>query len=171
MTDLRIPAVSHRAHLAGLALTLVLALAGCGGGGGELTAEELVAEGDELCRTSQERYAEIQAEPPAGASAAAEQTDELIAAASDELDGLRDLEPPSELAAAYDRYLDAKQDALDLLEEGSDAAEEQDAKRYGELQSQTAAAAPKRLALAEKIGFEDCSVPQGASTAAKPRPG
>lgn len=135
--------------------------AGCGGGGGEpLTAQQLIAQGDELCKQGQERFAQIQSEPPANASDAVDQTEQLIDSANEELEGLRDLEPPEQLSDSYSQYLDAKQEAFDLLRDGRDAANNQDAKRYGELQSEVAAAGPERLKLAHAVGFTVCSRPE-----------
>lgn len=144
-----------------LALAAAAIAAGCGGGGGEpLTAQQLVAQGDELCKQGQERFAQIQSEPPANASDAVDQTEQLIDSANEELEGLRDLKAPEELSDTYSQYLDAKQEALDLLSNGRDAANDQDAERYGELQSEVAAAGPERLKLARAVGFTICSRPQ-----------
>ncbi len=140
-------------------------LAGCGGGGTPVDAEELLARGDELCRAEQQNFKEIQQTAPANASEAADQTGELVASAEVELDALRDLEAPSELSANYDAYLDAQQEAVDLLKQGRDAAEEQDGNTYGKLQKQIADGAAKRHELARAVGFKDCSDPLAASGA------
>jgi hypothetical protein len=143
------------------AVTLVVAaaIAGCGGGSTPVSADQLVAKGDELCRASQQSFSEIQAQPPANAGDAADQTGQLVAAAQQELDGLHDLQPPSELSHHYDAYLQAKQEALDLLEKGQGAAEKQDGNTYGALQKQIADGAAKRHQLAQAVGFTDCSNP------------
>jgi hypothetical protein len=141
-------------------------LAGCGGGGGTpVSGPELITKGDELCRAEQQNFKEIQATPPANASDAADQTGELVASAEKELDALRDLEPPSKLSAKYDAYLDAQQQALDLLEEGQKAAEQQDGNTYGKLQKQIGDGAQKRHELAQAVGFKDCSNPVAGSSA------
>lgn len=146
--------------------TLALALgvlAGCSSDGEQLSAEELVSRGDELCREGQRRFAEIQAQPPANALEASAQTDELVAAASDELNELRRLRPPEELRDAYERYLEARGSALALLEEGRDAAEARDAEAYAEAQAEAAAGAAKRRGLAAAVGFQACSNPEAES--------
>ncbi|MGZ5313006.1 MAG: hypothetical protein ACXWW8_04335 [Solirubrobacterales bacterium] len=141
--------------------TLILAAAaiapGCGGGGGDpLTAEQLLAQGDEICKQNQLRFSEIQSAPPNNAADAVDLTDQLIDSASEELDGLRDLTPPAELADPYSAYIDAKQEALDRLEDGNEAAKDQDAKRYADLQDQNANSVPERLRLAKAVGFKVC---------------
>jgi hypothetical protein len=153
-------------HLAALAAVAIAALvAGCGGGTTPVSAPELITKGDELCRAEQENFKEIQATPPASASDAADQTGELVSSAQDELDALRDLEPPSDLKAKYDAYLDAQQQALDLLKKGQSAAEDQDGTTYGKLQKQIADGAAKRHELAQAVGFKDCSNPLAATGA------
>ena len=69
-------------------------------------------------------------------SAAAEQTDELVEVATDELNELREIRPPDELREPYDRYLAARGRALELLEQGQDAAADKDADAYVEAQAE-----------------------------------
>ena len=148
-----------------LGFAALAVLAGCGGGGTPVDAQELVARGDELCRAEQQNFKEIQQTPPANASEAADQTGELVDSAQKELDALRDLEPPSALSAKYNAYLDAQEQALDLLKKGQDAADEQDGRTYGKLQKQISDGAAKRQELAKAVGFKDCSNPVAASGA------
>lgn len=149
------------------ALALAL-LTGCGSDGEQLSAAELVARGDEICRTGQERFAEIQSRPPANAVEALAQTEDLVAVASDELNELRRLRPPQELSEAYERYLEARGSALELLEEGRDAAERRDAKAYAEAQAEAGAEMGKRRQLAAAVGFEICSDAGAASPGPPP---
>lgn len=131
--------------------------AGCGEDTEQLSAEELVSRGDEICKQGEERFAEIQQEPPANPTEAREQTEELVEVARDELNELRNLRPPDELREPYDDYLEARGSALELLEQGRDAAEGKDAEGYAEAQAQAAADQPKRSKLAQAVGFEVCS--------------
>lgn len=144
------------------ALALLVLAAGCGGDD-PLSEDELVSRGDELCSEGQDRFAEIQAEPPENASAAADQTQELIEVAEDEVASLRDFEASDdEVQGALDSYVESREGAIELLEEGRDAAERQDGGAYGEAQSEVAASAGERLRLAREVGFEVCSEPQQA---------
>jgi hypothetical protein len=138
---------------------LATAAAGCGGGGDteQVSAEELVTRGDQICSEGRKRFDEVQAESPSSASAAAEQTGELAQIAGDELDELREIRPPDELSEPYDDYLEARGRALELLEQGRDAAEDKDADAYEAAQAKAAAEQDERLKLARAVGFEQCS--------------
>ena len=135
----------------------VAAFAGCGGGSEEVSAEELVQKGDDVCRGVQERFAEIQAQPPASASEGAEQAGELLGVADDAQAELRDIDPAEELRDRYGGYLDARDEVSDALERGKQAAEDQDGAAYGQAQEEAAAGAPERQRLARGLGFKVCS--------------
>lgn len=144
--------------------TIVLALTGaiatgCGGGPEDVTAEELVSEGDEICRLGQERFAEIQPHLPVNASEAVEQTKALEQEAEDELNALRDLNPPDELEASYTRYLEVRGQALEFFRRGVDAAEAQDGEAYTAAKTALEEGVAERKRLAEAVGFNVCSNP------------
>lgn len=138
----------------------VAAAAGCGGGAEDVSAEELVTRGDEICLDGAERFAELQADPPANATGATELTEQLIEVSEDVLDGLRDLRPPEEVEPAYTRYLEARGRALEFFRRGRDAAEAQDAQAYTAAQERVATSASERRKLAEAVGFKVCSDPE-----------
>lgn len=140
-----------------VAAPVALAAAGCGSDTEQVSAEELVQRGDEICVEGRKEFAEIQSEAPPNASAAADQTDALVEIATDELNELREIRPPAELQDKYDAYLAARGKALELLEEGRDAADDKDADAYGRAQAEAAAAQPERLKLAKAVGFQQCS--------------
>jgi hypothetical protein len=145
------------ALLTAAAALAAVAIAGCGGGSEEVSAEELVQEGDEVCRKVQERFAEIQAEPPANATEGAEQAGELLGIADDAQAELREIEPPEELRDRYDAYLDTRESVSDALERGKQAAEDQDGEAYGKAQEEAVGGAPERTRLARELGFGVCS--------------
>ena len=138
------------------------ALVGCGGGSEELSAEELVAMGDEICTEERDRFDEIQSVPLTSASVGAKQAEELLAAAESAQDDLRDLEPPEEIRDSYDSYLDARDEVSDLLERGREAAEDKDGAEFGEAQEEAADGAGKREKLARELGFKVCSLSAAA---------
>jgi hypothetical protein len=150
------------ALLAAAAALAAVGIASCGGGSEEVSAEELVQKGDEVCGKVQERFAEIQAVPPASATEGAEQAGELLGVADDAQAELHDLEPPEELRDRYDAYLDARESVSDELERGKQAAEDQDGEAYGKAQEAAVGGAPERRKLARELGFELCSQSAGA---------
>jgi hypothetical protein len=154
-------APSPPAVLAAAALGAVV-IGGCDGSGDGLSAEELVQQGDEVCRGVADDFSAIQAQPPANASEGADQASELLQVADAAQEELRDLEPPEEIGDAYDRYLEARQEVSESLKRGRDAAENQDGAGYGKAQEEAAAGAPERRRLARELGFRVCSQGAGA---------
>ena len=146
-----------------LAVTItVAALAGCGGGPEQVSAEELVERGDPICAEERRQFDEIQAEPLTSAAVGERQAKELLAVTEDAQADLRDLEPPEEIRDTYERYLDARDEVGDLLEEGKEAAGRRDGDAYGKAQEEAAAGAAGRQQLARQLGFTVCS--QGSRT-------
>jgi hypothetical protein len=133
--------------------------AGCGGGGkkDQVTAAELVQRADAICREERGTFARVQAHPPPSASVAADQTGELLQAAEKANSGLHDLDPPDELQARYERYLEARDSAVDQLKRGQKAAEDKDSAAYGAAQAALARDAPQRRKLADALGLKICS--------------
>ena len=82
-----------------------------------MSADELVAKGDQICTEERGRFDEIQSVPLTSASVGAKQAEELLAAESAQ-DDLRDIDPPEEIRDSYDSYLDARDEVGDLLERG-----------------------------------------------------
>ncbi len=150
---LRVPSTA-----AALSAAVVVA-AGCGGGSQPLSREELITKGDALCREAAQRFAEIQAQRPATANEAADQTDELIDVSKDEVDGLRELDPPDDLKPSLERYIAAREAVIEVFERGRDAAENQDARAYGAAQKQVGSGEAERYRLARAVGFTECSGP------------
>jgi hypothetical protein len=141
-----------------IAVALGVALPGCGGGGSkQVSAAELVQKADAACREERSSFDRIQARPPPNPSVAAAQTGELISATEKANSQLRDLEPADELRSAYERYLDARDQVVDEMKRGQDAAENQDAGAYGAAQASVARDAPERQKLAAALGFKVCS--------------
>jgi hypothetical protein len=130
---------------------------GCGGGSQIVSAGELVQKADGICRQERSSFDRIQAHPPPNAPVAADQTSELIKATENANGELRDLRPPEELQSAYDRYLDARDRAIDEMNRGKDAAENQDSAGYGAAQAAVAHDAQQRRKLAQSVGLKVCS--------------
>jgi hypothetical protein len=101
-------------------------LAGCGDDEEALTEEELVEQANAICEEGNERldtafeeaFADLGPdEEPDADQVAALIEDTLIPSVQTQIDELGDLEPPDELADAYEQLLDDAQQALDDLEE------------------------------------------------------
>jgi ElaB/YqjD/DUF883 family membrane-anchored ribosome-binding protein len=144
------------ASLAVPAIALAALAAGCGSGKEEVSAAELTQQADAICRDEQSRFKQIQANAPANASIAADQTNELIGVSRTASSDLGDLEPPDSLADAYDRYLEARDRALDQMKRGQEAADNRDSAGYAAAQTAVAKAAPERRRLAEAVGLRVC---------------
>jgi hypothetical protein len=140
----------------------VVLVAGCGGGGstsptttsGEpLTKQELIAQGDAICRQALEKFQQLQQNPPTTAEDAATLTQQLIDITETELAQLRDLKPPASVQSSLDDYLKA----------GLKAAQQNDAPGYAKAQAKTVSQQVQRLSLARAVGFKECSRPAGTA--------
>lgn len=129
---------------------------------GELSRAEFIAQGDGICAQAGDAFEELQKVPPRTAPQAADLTARLVDIAADELDEIAGLNPPSELDGDVDRYLAAREEGIELLREGLDAAEAGEPRRYGAAQSRLAAGQRSRRRLAREIGFRKCSRPLGS---------
>ena len=147
----------RRLIVVALAALPVLGATGCGSDTEQVDADELIRRGDAICAEGRERFDQVQAQAPPNASGAVDQTEELVEIAEDELNELRNIRPPDELRERYDSYLEARGRALELLEQGRDAAEEKDAEAYGKAQAKASAEQAERLKLARAVGFKTCS--------------
>lgn len=154
-----------RTCLTALALAGCVLTAGCGpfgGGGGELTKEELIAQGDEICQRGRDQYLELQKNPPQTAQASAALTSKLIEITEAEIADLRDLDAPAASEDALNAYLEAREAGVDVLREGLAAAQDQDSQAYAEAQAKIAEGQVHRARLAEEVGFTECSRPLSA---------
>jgi hypothetical protein len=161
---MRVPPPGDRRRWAlggGAILAVAVALAIVALTGQELSRAELVAEGDEICAAGRQAFEELQEEPPRTATEAADLTRRLIEIAEQELDALDRLNHPSDLDAAIDSYRGAREEAIELLREGLEAAEAADSRRYQVAQEELAATQSSRRRMARRIGFRECSRPLG----------
>ncbi|UJA20231.1 hypothetical protein HJD18_08385 [Thermoleophilia bacterium SCSIO 60948] len=152
----------RRFHALAAAVLIALPLAGCGekqepDPPEELSANALIAQGDDICERAREEVREATAQPVDDAAGNARLVGELISISQGELDSLSALEPPEELEAPMARYLTARQEALDLLRDARSAAEEDQAFEFARIQSEIADSQPERTRLAGEVGFETCS--------------
>ena len=142
-----------------MTLAALALLGGCGGGDTEtLTKAEFVARGDEICKQAHEQFSEAQENPPNTPGGAAELQRRLIEISENELSAIDDLDAPSEVRPALDRYLRAREQGIALLRRGLEAARREDERAYAAAQARLAAGQVHRLELARAVGFTQCSV-------------
>jgi hypothetical protein len=127
----------------------------------ELTVEEFIAQGDEICSQAHDEFLDLQdGVVPRTPGDAAELTGALIGVAEEERDAIADLREPETLSAQVDRYLEARERGIEILEDGRAAAEDADPGEYARLQAELAATQiDPRFEIAGEIGFEECSKP------------
>jgi hypothetical protein len=133
-------------------------VAGCGGDS-ELSREDFVAKADRVCEQSSGEFARVQRVPPTSAEQAEKQVQALIDVEREALEELQDLEPPADLRSRYQRYLEARDRALGFLEDGREAASNDDPQAYNAAKRKAAAEQAERLQLARRVGLHRCSRP------------
>ena len=145
----------------------------------ELTAEQFINQGDEICAEAHEEFLDLQKGTPRTPDDAAELVGGLIDVAQEERDAIADLREPAELSEQVDRYLRAREEGIALLRDGQAAAEDADPAAYERIQAELASTQlDPRFEIAAGIGFDDCSKPlvdrdeleRQAETPARDRP-
>lgn len=125
----------------------------------ELSAAEFLSQGDEICAQAHDDFLDIQGSAPRTAADAEAQVDALIKVASDERDGIQELNPPRSLAGQVDSYLEERENGIETLEEGRAAARDDDPEKYEAAQAKLASQQAKRQETAQEVGFNECSEP------------
>jgi hypothetical protein len=138
-------------------LLAIPVIAGCGDGAEQVSSAELVQRADQICTEERDRFDQIQSAPPPSASAAVDQTGDLIDATESAISDLRDIEPPESQRDTYDGYLNARDEVVDEMKKGKEAAEDRDTAAYGAAQDAVAKGAAERQKLAAELGFKVCS--------------
>jgi organic radical activating enzyme len=148
----RIPAVVGAAAAAA-------ALAGCGGGEPSSSPEDFQAAANRVCRDAEQQLDRVQGTVPKTADQAEEQAAALVDVSQQALDNLRQIHPPDDRKASYERYLRARETGIGFIEQARDAAAHNDAAAYARAKSRLAAGQPVRRQLALQIGLRRCSRP------------
>jgi hypothetical protein len=122
-----------------------------------LTKAEFTAKGDEICKRAHDEFAQLQKTPPNSPEGAATLTQNLIEISEKELGQIHSLEVPPEVVPALNRYLQAREQGIALLEQGLQAAQDENATAYADAQAKIADGQLHRLKLARAVGFSECS--------------
>ena len=102
-------------------LLVAATISGCGpfgdDGGEDGTSGEgdFAARGDEICRDAQERVAAVQRDLPTSRQESVRFAESLIDIFVQEVGELQALDPPEDERKAFDRYLDAREEAIGFL--------------------------------------------------------
>ena len=144
-----------------LAIVATGLMAGCGGTDIELGAPSsgvTYPDGaDEICAEVAKRFAEAQAESPRSFEQAEELTSSLLDLAGQGEAGLAAIAPPPDAEAEYERYLAARAEVVELLEDGLAAAQDEDGKAYESAREDVGEGAAERERLARVAGLRGCA--------------
>lgn len=142
--------------LAALVVAAIAPLA-CGDGGSSV--QEFRTDANRVCRDAERELDRIQRRIPSTADQAERQAAAIADVAQQALDNLRRIEPPDQLDRTYERYLDAREDAIGFIEDSRAAAAENDADAYERGKRRLAEGQPTRRQLALQLGLSRCSRP------------
>ena len=149
---------------------IALGLAACGGGDdtsattsteSALTKDQLIAQGDAICKEAHDRFAQLQGSPPTTPEETATFTQGLVDITQSEVSQLRDLNPPASVKPALESYLKALDENVAVLKQGLKAAQQADATAYAQAQAKAVKGQVERLQLAQAVGLKECSRPAG----------
>ncbi|MFN2468456.1 MAG: hypothetical protein ABR521_10070 [Gaiellaceae bacterium] len=140
-------------------LALALAAAGCGGddggGGDRLTKAEYAAQANEICADFNAKIEDLGT--PENMEQLADFTEKAIPIFEDGISDLRALNPPEELQATVDRWLESADVALERIRRVLEAAQDGDEAAVGRLSQEAEAAEKGSDALARQIGANTCA--------------
>lgn len=156
-TDRRFVWITLGIAAAMLLVALVIALDLGPGGEDDLPEGEFLSQGDAVCADARREFERLQRSQPTTPGQAEELIRNLVGIATDELDQIRELGAPAETEAALDRYLRAREEGIEQMRTGLDAAADRDAFAYEQAQAEVAAGQVHRLQLARRVGFTECS--------------
>ena len=133
---------------------LLLAACGGGNGGGELTAEEFREQADAICAKYDEQLNELG--EPQSLEDLQGIVDETVTILEGGVAELRELDPPPEFEADWNRAMEINEENLDLVRDLSDAVQEGDQARFTELSAQAQTNTEEGTELAQRMGLERC---------------
>jgi hypothetical protein len=136
-----------------LGVTTATFVAGCGGDD-RLTREEFVSEAEAICEEFDQRVEDV---PDAESADDVERyVDELRPVIEDGLGELRALQPPEELEEQWNELMDKNDEALEVLDDLSQAAASADEARLQEISEEASRQDAETDRMARAIGLENC---------------
>jgi hypothetical protein len=159
-----------------LTLTFALALlAGCGGGddgggsgggGDALSKGDFVAEANKICREGEQRITEVTKDSQTKIQQAKSEEEQrkVIADVLEDtaeeydpfLERLKDLNPPQELSADWDKFVGGVSDAFDLIPDLADATRDGDRDKLEELTAKFTEIGDDTRPFAQTNKLDDC---------------
>lgn len=131
-----------------------LALAACGGG--ELSRQQFLERADAICTRVNDELSEIQ--QPASLAELAPVLDEGLVVVRDAVEDLRELEPPAEMEARVEAWIDKVDEAADELDKAADAARRGDQEAVGLALQAGDDANTEGNERARQLGLQSCAV-------------
>lgn len=123
-----------------------------------LSATALVAAGDAICQRSQTSYEASRGKFPNGEEEAnVAFAEELVANSKGAVAEFKKLKPPPAKKAAYERYVNAREEVARWDREALKAAKDEDLAAYLAAREDRDVTADQREELADAVGFEVCS--------------
>lgn len=150
--------LTRRVALSVAGAIALAAVAGCGGDSGA-TLKEFRADANRVCRDVERQLDRIQRTQPVTAAQAEEQAEAVLDVSEQALSNLRKIEPPDDLEAAWNRYLDDREQAIGFIEEAREAAADSDTEAYAGAKRRLARGQPARRELALQMELGRCSRP------------
>ena len=136
-----------------LGVTAAILVAGCGGDD-RPTREEFISEADAVCEEFDQRLEDVP--EPESADDVERFADEARPVIEDGLAELRALQPPEELEEQWNELMDKNDDALEMLDDLSQAAASADEARLQELSEEASRQDAETDRIARAIGLENC---------------
>jgi hypothetical protein len=146
---------------------------GGGGGGDALSQEELVSQANKICRDGSakinEKAKDVQEKVQQADSAEEQQKvvadvlEDTAKAYDPYLDQLHDLNPPSNLEAEWNKFMDGIDKAFDLIPDLADATRDGDRNKLQDLTDQFTQIAGDTRPFATKYKLDDC-LPENGPT-------
>lgn len=146
---------------------VAVALGGCGGTNIELDLTASAGSGypeaaEGICTEVGKRFAEAQGESPKSFEQAAELMSALVELARQGEEAMAQVDPPPEAEADFQRYLDARAEAVAQLERGLEAAQAGDGSAYEKARAEAIDGAAERERLAKRAGLRRCAAVEKA---------
>ena len=136
-----------------LGVNAAILVAGCGGDD-RLTREEFISEADAICEEFDQRLEDVP--EPESADDVERFADEARPVIEDGLAELRAFQPPEELEEQWNELMDKNDDALEMLDDLSQAAASADEARIQELSEEASRQDAETDRMAREIGLENC---------------